>query len=183
MNTILVVNKIKYTFIVFSFSFLLININSYPQDKSKQNNHNMNDSTLMHRQHMIHMESPMVMPFNMNKVTHYFIKNNKGGILMIKTKDINDTTQAKLVQKHLKKECKLFSQADFRDPKSLHGKNMPGLKILSASKDKFIVEYKKLSNGAQLTFSSKEAEIIDAIHKWFDAQLKDHGTDAKSSLN
>ena len=48
---------------------------------------------------------------------------------------------------------------------------------------KFIVEYKELAYGAQLTFSSKESEVIDAIHKWFEAQLKDHGTDAKSSLN
>ena len=183
MKIISITKGIKYILIVFAFSCLLHNNNSYPQNKNRHNYHSLNDSTLMHRQHMIHMESPTVMPFNMDKVTHYFIKNDQGGVLMIKTKDMNDTTQAKLIQKHLKKEYKLFSQADFRDPKSLHGKNMPGLKILSESKGKFIVEYKELAYGAQLTFSSKESEVIDAIHKWFEAQLKDHGTDAKSSLN
>ena len=123
------------------------------------------------------------MPFDMNKVTHYFIKNDQGGVLIIKTKNKKDTAQAALIQSHLKKECKLFSNADFGDPKTLYGMNMPGLKILSGSKGKFKVKYKNLSDGGQLTFNSKNSEIINAIHKWFDAQLKDHGSDAKSSLD
>ena len=142
----------------------------------------MNDSALKHRQHMIHTESHMVMPFDMNKVTHYFIKNDKGGVLMIKTKDKNDTAQAVLIRSHLKKEYKLFLNADFRDPRTLHGMNMPGLKVLSGAKGKFEVEYKKLNNGAQLTFASKDSVIVNAIHVWFDAQLRDHGSDAKSRL-
>ena len=101
---------------------------------------------------------------------------------MIKTKDKKDTVQAALIRSHLKKECKLFLNADFRDPKTLHGMNMPGLKILSGSKGKFDVKYKKLSDGAQLTFASKDSVVVNAIHVWFDAQLRDHGSDAKSRL-
>ncbi len=183
MKIFLIAHKIKYILLLFAFSCLLINNNSYPQDKNSHNNRHMSDSTLMHRQHMIHTESPMVMPFDMNKVTHYFIKNSAGGVLMIKTKDKKDTAQAALVQSHLKKECKLFSNADFKDPKTLHGMNMPGLKVLSGSKGKFDVKYKKLSDGAKLTFASKDSVIVDAIHIWFDAQLKDHGSDAKSRLD
>ncbi len=171
--------KTKLLIFVIIISCLIININSFAQDK----NQNMKDSSLMHRQHMIHSESPMVMPFNMNKVTHYFLKNESGGILMIKTKDKKDTTQLKLVRAHLQKEYKLFSNADFRDPKTLHGLNMPGLDVLSKSKGKFKVEYKNLSNGAELNFISKDSKVIKAIHTWFDAQLKDHGKDAKSSLD
>ncbi len=150
---------------------------------SQDNHHQTNDSTLMHRQHMIHEDSPMVMPFDMNKVTHYFIKTDSGGILMIRTKDIRDTAQAGLVVSHLEKEYRLFSNADFRDPKTLHGADMPGLHILSKSKGKFKVEFRKLKDGAQLTFSSKDPEVKNAIHKWFDAQLRDHGSDAKSRLD
>ncbi|MFZ0456478.1 MAG: hypothetical protein WCE54_19620 [Ignavibacteriaceae bacterium] len=129
---------------------------------------------------MIHKRSPMVMPFNMSKVTHYFIKTKDGGNLIIKTKNPKDTVQAALVREHLKKEQALFSNANFRDPKTLHGMNMPGLKILSKSKGKFKVDYKELADGAQLEFTSKDSVVISAIHKWFDAQLRDHGSDAKS---
>ncbi len=181
MKIFLVSHKVQVILMV--FAFLVVNNKSYPQNKDSCNNHHMNDSTLMQRQHMIHSESHMVMPFDMNKVTHYFIKNNQGGVLMIKTKNKKDTAQAALIQSHLKKEGKLFSNADFRDPKTLHGMNMPGLKVLSGSKGKFKVKYKNLSDGGQLTFNSKNSEVINAIHKWFDAQLKDHGSDAKSSLD
>ncbi|MGA9290979.1 MAG: hypothetical protein WBV81_00195 [Ignavibacteriaceae bacterium] len=183
MRAFLIIHKQKLIFIPFAVIYLVINIDSYPRDKSISNNHKINDSTLMQRQHMIHSESHMVMPFDMNKVTHYFIKNDSGGILMIKTKNKKDTAQAALVQMHLKKEFKLFSDADFRDPKTLHGMNMPGLKVLSGSKGKYNVEFKELPDGAQLTFISKDSAVIDAIYVWFDAQLKDHGRDAKNRLD
>ncbi len=183
MNSILKVSKIKYSSFLLALISLFTFCNSYSQDKTDSSNHNMNDSTMVHRQHMIHSESHIVMPFDMNKVTHYFVKNDLGGILMIKTKDIKDTAQARLVRSHLKKEYSLFSNGDFSDPKTLHGMNMPGLKVLSQSKDKFKVDYKELPGGAQLTFISKNPEVINAIHRWFDAQLKDHGNDAKSKLD
>jgi hypothetical protein len=138
------------------------------------------DSTLMHRQQVIHSKSPMVMPFMMNKVTHYFIKTDSGGVLEIKAKDAKDSTQISLIRNHLEKEQSLFSTADFRDPKTLHGMDMPGLKVLSKSKGKYSVDYSELPDGARLTFSSKDSVVIDAIHTWFDAQLRDHGSDAKS---
>jgi hypothetical protein len=172
-------DKIRFLFLVLTSYFLLISADAYPQD----NHHQMNDSTLIHRQHMIHSDSPEVMPFDMDKVTHYFIKTDSGGILMIRTKDARDTAQARLIVSHLEKEYKLFSNADFRDPKLLHGADMPGLHILTRSKGKFKVEFRKLKDGAQLTFTSKDPEVKNAIHTWFDAQLRDHGSDAKSRLD
>ena len=123
------------------------------------------------------------MPFDMNKVTHYFLKNDEGGVLMIKSKDPTDTAQISLIREHLKKEKDLFSRADFKDPKTLHGMNMPGLKTLSKSANKFQVDYQQLADGAELKFTAVDANVIHAIHTWFDAQLKDHGKDAKSEVN
>jgi hypothetical protein len=182
MKTISITIKLDYYLIILVLSFLFADNNLYPQDNTTYEYNQLTDSTLIHRQHMIHDESPLVMPFDMNKVIHYFIKNDSGGVLTIKVKKKMDSAQAPLIQSHLKKECTLFSNADFRDPKALHGMNMPGLKILTESKGKYNVKYKKLSDGAQLIFTSKDSVIINAIHLWFDAQLRDHGTDAKSRL-
>jgi hypothetical protein len=166
--------------IKYFFLFLFIAGRSFGQDMNHDQHQKVNDSTLMHRQHMIHVHSPMVMPFDMDKVTHYFLKNDRGGILQIKAKDPNDSTQIAMVRSHLKKEQGLFSKADFGDPEKLHGADMPGLKTLTDAKGKFNVDYKELADGAQLTFTSGDEEVIQAIHVWFDAQLRDHGDDAKS---
>ena len=170
----------KYVFTIVVLTCWFISGSIIAQDINHNENHQMNDSAMMQRQEMIHTRSHMVMPFDMSKVTHYFIKTGNGGILMIKAKDSKDTLQISLIRSHLKKEKALFSNADFKDPRTLHGMNMPGLKILSESKSKFNVNYKKLSDGAKLTFASKDSTVINAIHVWFDAQLKDHGRDAKS---
>ena len=172
--------QIKNIFLVSIITFLIVILSSCSSHENDYKKINEKDTDLTHRQHMIHERSPMVMPFDMDKVTHYFIKNDSGGILRIKTKEISDTIQTALIQSHLKKEYTLFSNADFNDPKTLHGINMPGLKTLSESKGKFNVEYENLSNGAQIVFSSNDSEVINAIHKWFDAQIKDHGSDAES---
>lgn len=181
MKTFIKNYEIKCFLFVLVLSVVSISSTTYSQEKNKQMNHKMNDSTLMQRQKMIHMRSHMVMPFNMSKVTHYFIKTSNGGILIIKAKDSKDTTQISLIRSHLTKEKELFSNADFRDPKTLHGMNMPGLKVLTKSKGKFKVNYTGLSDGAKLTFSSENAKVINALHVWFDAQMRDHGSDAKSS--
>ncbi len=168
------------TFRVILFLCLFLAAGSFAQEMNHNKYHKMNDSTLMHRQHMIHANSPMVMPFDMDKATHFFLKNDSGGVLKIETKDPDDSTQIALIRSHLEKEQALFSKADFRDPKTLHGKDMPGLKTLTDAEGKYTVVYKALTDGAQLTFTSGDPDVIRAIHVWFDAQLKDHGSDARS---
>jgi hypothetical protein len=32
--------------------------------------------------------------------------------------------------------------------------------------------------GAKLTYRTSDAKLVAALHRWFDAQLSDHGTDA-----
>ncbi|MEJ2048799.1 MAG: hypothetical protein P8Y60_02955 [Calditrichota bacterium] len=180
MRDSIVNGKMKYALVVFGIVSFFIQQNIYAQANNYEKHSRMNDSTMMKRQEMIHSNSHLVMPFDMNKVTHYFVKTSNGGVLMIKAKDAKDSSQISLIRSHLKKEQALFSNVDFRDPKTLHGMNMPGLKVLSESKDKFSVRYEDLADGARLTFASKDATVVKAIHMWFDAQLRDHGSDAKS---
>ena len=173
--------KMKYFFNIPAFLILFSSLNLQAQEEHHKH-HNMNDSSLTERQHMIHSKSPMVMPFDMDKTTHYFIKNENGGILSIKVKDEEDTSQIDSIRSHLMKEQRLFLEADFRDPQLLHGADMPGLKVLSESPGKFDVDYSEIPRGAKLVFTSKDSTVINAVHKWFDAQLRDHGKDAESKV-
>jgi len=42
------------------------------------------------------------------------------------------------------------------------------------------IEYKNVKGGAELTFRTQDPKLVAALHKWIDAQLSDHGPDAKA---
>lgn len=56
---------------------------------------------------------------------------------------------------------------------------MPGLAQLKAAKPGEIsIAYRDVKGGAELTYRTRKAELVSALHAWFDAQLSDHGADA-----
>jgi hypothetical protein len=71
-----------------------------------------------------------------------------------------------------------FRAGDFGDPATIHGMGMPGLTELAAGAMKITFSYAALPNGAQITYETKDPRLIDALHRWFAAQLADHGHDA-----
>jgi hypothetical protein len=52
------------------------------------------------------------------------------------------------------------------------------VKELAASAGRIRIDYQPLPNGAQIVFSTDELRLITALHRWFGAQLSDHGADA-----
>lgn len=56
---------------------------------------------------------------------------------------------------------------------------MPGLADLRAAKPgQIAIDYKDVKGGGQLTYKTGDPTLVAALHKWFDAQLADHGKDA-----
>jgi hypothetical protein len=121
-----------------------------------------------------------VMPFDQNATMHRFTKTANGGIETVTANDPKDATQIDLVQQHLARERDLFADGNFSDPMAIHGMDMPGLSDLQqgAAAGRLRIAYAGLANGARLTYSTSDADLLDALHKWFDAQLMDHGSHA-----
>jgi hypothetical protein len=130
------------------------------------------------RQETVHNMGSSVMPFDLSQTTHIFEMTETGGIQQVIAKDPDDSAQVALIQQHLQHEAMLFSGGDFSDPMSLHGSEMPGVQELSAGAAQIKVEYTALPIGAQITFTTQDLTLITAIHRWFGAQLSDHGSDA-----
>ncbi len=129
-------------------------------------------------QKMIHEMGHKVMPFDLNKTTHIFEMTETGGIQEVIAKDPNDSEQIGLIRQHLRHETMRFKKGDFSDPASLHGSSMAGLKDLAAGAPKMDIEYSDIANGGQITFTTHDIHLITAVHRWFGAQLSEHGTDA-----
>lgn len=141
---------------------------------SAQQKHQAMSST----QSMVHSHGQDVMPFDLKKTTHIFEMTDYGGIMQVVLKVPNNSKQIAMIQQHLQHEAKRFSAGDYSDPAKVHGAAMPGLKELSRAGPAIRIRYSPLSTGAQITFTSHEVRYITAVHRWFGAQLSDHGADA-----
>ena len=132
------------------------------------------------KQEHVHHQGHSVMPFDLAKTTHIFRMTESGGVERVVVKDATANDQVPLIQQHLRHEAEAFQRGDYSDPASLHGPEMPGLKELQAGAKETKVSYSALPNGAEITFEATNLHLLTAIHRWFGAQLSEHGADATS---
>ncbi len=131
------------------------------------------------RQQDVAKKGAMVMPFNVKNSTHVFQKNTYGGIQQVLAKDPNDKDLVAAIRMHLEMEAERFGKGDYSDPMKIHGMSMPGVQYLSKVKPgQIAITYRNVMGGAAIDYVGRDAATVDAIHKWFDAQLDDHGPDA-----
>ncbi|MEJ2760496.1 MAG: hypothetical protein P8126_02860 [Gammaproteobacteria bacterium] len=131
-------------------------------------------------QERVHQMSHSVMPFDISKTLHIFRMTESGGVEKVVARDPGDTGQVSLIRQHLKHEAGRFQRGDYSDPAKLHGADMPGLKELEAGASHIKVSYMELPAGAAITFRTADIHLLTAIHRWFGAQLSEHGADARA---
>lgn len=132
------------------------------------------------RQERVHQMSRHVMPFDMAKTVHVFRMTEYGGIQRVLAHEPGAADQVALIRQHLQHEAERFQRGDYSDPSRLHGADMPGLAELKARPAGVAVSYAELPAGARLSFATKDLRLLTAIHRWFGAQLSEHGADARA---
>ena len=132
------------------------------------------------RQEHVHQRAHGVMPFDLSQTVHIFRMTESGGVLRVIAKDSAASDQIALIQQHLQHEAQRFQHGDYADPATLHGADMPGLKALQAGAAGIRVAYAMLPSGAEITFQATDIRLITALHRWFGAQLSEHGADARA---
>ena len=131
-------------------------------------------------QEHVHQMGHSVMPFDLSKTMHIFRMTESGGVERVIVRDPTAQDQVVLIQRHLQHEANAFQRGDYSDPASLHGADMPGLRDLEAGAARIKVLYRALPDGAEITFETADLHLLTAIHRWFGAQLSEHGSDATS---
>jgi hypothetical protein len=135
---------------------------------------------LANRQADVRARGQQVMPFDLNRTTHVFAQTAVGGVESVLIKSASDRDQLPLIRSHLRKERRLFSRGEFQDPTAIHGMQMPGIDALHRRAAEITITYRSLPRGAQLRYATGDPTLREALHEWFDAQLMDHGADARS---
>jgi hypothetical protein len=132
-------------------------------------------------QEHVHMHGGDVMPFDLAKTVHIFRMTTDGGVQKVVLRgESKDAQQVQMIQHHLMMEAAQFRKGDFTDPARLHGPSMPGLHEMQQRASRMQVVYKALPDGAEIRFKARDIETITAIHRWFGAQLSEHGADARA---
>jgi hypothetical protein len=130
------------------------------------------------RQQEVREKGAGVMPFSLDQTLHVFDKTDTGGVQRVLASNAA-ADQVAMIRSHLNSIAQSFNARDFGAPAHIHGADMPGMAEMKAAKPgELTVGYRELNDGAELDYVSHSPTIIAAIHRWFDAQLADHGSDA-----
>lgn len=122
-------------------------------------------------------EVPQSLPYAVDQALEGFARTANGGIMQIVAKSTNDSQQIKLMQQYLRQTAEEYSNGDFSSTERFHGADMPGLAQMKAAKAGEIkYQYKALNNGGQIVFSTEDPQLLNALHAWIDAQIKEHGS-------
>lgn len=119
-----------------------------------------------------------VMPFNLEKTLHVFEKTKHGGLQQVIATNAADSEQIQLIRRHLRELTASFQKGDFSRQHRIHGENMPGISELTESYKRVQFFYRELANGAEIEYAAEDSALIDAIHRYFNAQLRDHARHA-----
>lgn len=117
------------------------------------------------------------MPFDIGRSTHVFTPAADGGTQDVVSKD-GDPAQITLIRGHLRREAGTFARGDYADPAAIHDGAMPGLAELRVGAARVRVLFEELPDGARLRFTTRDPGLVAALHRWFAAQVADHGADA-----
>jgi hypothetical protein len=130
------------------------------------------------RQDAVAERSADVMPFDLDATTHTFSPTDDGLVEDVTADDPDDRENIALIREHLADERERFGRGDFGDPAQIHGDEMPGLAELKAGTAEIQIVYEDLNDGARLTFTTDDTALVDALHRWGEAQVTDHGEHA-----
>ncbi len=122
-----------------------------------------------------------VMPFDLDRMTHIFQDLEDGGLQTIVSDD-GDTEQVRLIRAHLSEEAARFASGNFHGPSMIHGAEMPGLHALVTGHDRLKITYSEIEGGAEVSYATEDSNLVNAIHEWFRAQIRDHGEHAQPRL-
>lgn len=136
------------------------------------------DGALADRRTEVAERGAEVMPFDLDATTHRFEPTDTGLVQTVVADDPSDAEQVALVREHLAAEAEAFRRGDFGDPAAIHGDDMPGLAELEAAAGDVAIAVQELPDGARVTFTAASEDLVDALHRWAEAQVMDHGAHA-----
>ena len=119
----------------------------------------------------------MVMGFDQTKAAHHFYLYPDGGAIDISVKNASDGQDRDAIRSHLSHIASMFGEGYFDAPMLVHDtKDVPGIAVLSARKDRVAYRYAETSNGGRVDIVTNDADALEAAHAFLCYQIREHHT-------
>ena len=112
----------------------------------------------------------IAMGFNQSKIMHHFMPTPTGGRIMIVALDSNDNEAISQIRSHFLDIQQEFSQGNFTKPFFIHDQQVPGTEVMAQKKNLINYLVKDLDNGAVLTLTTNDTELLQAIQQFMSYQ-------------
>lgn len=117
-----------------------------------------------------------VMGFSQEKTTHHFELNQNGGVIEVRTNDINDTQTRDQIRSHFRHIAAMFAAGNFSAPILVHGRDVPGATVMSQLQGQLHWQLQETPRGAKIVVTADTKAALDAVHNFLRFQIADHKT-------
>jgi len=118
-----------------------------------------------------------VMGFDQTQTAHHFYLFDDGGAIDIVVKDAANTKDRDAIRSHLPHIAMMFEEGNFDAPMLVHDtKDVPGIKALTAAKEKIRYVYAETPNGGRVDIVTRDPKALSALHEFLRYQIKEHET-------
>jgi hypothetical protein len=129
-----------------------------------------------HEQHEVQTRGEHVMGFSQDKTTHHFELNQDGGVIEVRSNDINDTRTRDQIREHFRHIVTMFAAGDFSAPMLVHARDVPGTAVMSQLQGQLHWQLQETARGAKIIVSADSKPALDAVHDFLRFQITDHKT-------
>ncbi len=132
----------------------------------------------MHKEHQTEVErhGDEAMGFPHDSTTHHFHILPDGGAIEVTVNDNKDAENVKAIRTHLTHIVTMFSNGDFSIPMFVHGQVPPGVTEMKDKRAEILYSLEELPDGGRVRISTKNHDVLNAIHDFLSFQIRDHHT-------
>jgi hypothetical protein len=116
------------------------------------------------------------MGFPQDKTTHHFELNQDGGVIEVRTNDINDTQTRDQIRGHFRHIVTMFAAGNFSAPMLVHARDVPGTAVMSQLQAQLHWQLQETPRGARIVVIADTKAGLDAVHVFLRFQIADHKT-------
>jgi hypothetical protein len=124
----------------------------------------------------VNQRGDRVMGFSHEKTAHHFRLYTDGGAIEVLARDAKDTGSRDQIRTHLGHIARMFADGNFHAPMLIHDQAPPGAPAMERLKQEIQYTYRETERGGAVDIRTKNAEALDAVHRFLRFQIADHRT-------
>ena len=104
---------------------------------------------------------------------HRFQDLADGGRIELQ-RDPADTAGVRTIREHLEGIARAFAGGDFQTPGFVHDREVPGVRVMTALRERIRYEFQPLPGGSEVRITTRDPDALEAVHDFLAFQRMDH---------